>query len=248
MDVEDFAEEYALKADEELLLLAAASKDLTEEARTALTDELAKRGIRPVAPPPITTAMQEPIRIVVSVASGTPRPEASLPWQVLWFFLHLLILYALVMFFSWRLSSLAYSLVRFLFQQGMSPLDFHIRYLLLFSVIPGFLAGLIIARFNAKAGRYVWIVPAAILIVKIATFPVGHASVLLPQADSHWLARFQYYFAADLTDVQREFAQIWSTAPFYAAAAYSGAALVAVRSRLHEAIDNARQKPQGFLP
>lgn len=239
MDVKVFADEYALKADEELLLLAAASQDLTEEARTALADELARRGVQPPPPP---APVPRPVKIVVPAGqSAAHRREASRPWQVLWFFLHLVIVYFVVMFFSWRIAYVVHSVLGAAVDKiaTASLFDFFVSHLFLFSLVPGFIAGLAIARFNARAAKYVWVVPAAVVALRISIFPAAAGSVLFGRQQSHWWTVLQYFFVTDLADVTRGLTQMRITVPLYAAIAYSGAAIVAARSQLHEAIDRA---------
>ena len=247
MDVKELADEYALKADEELLLLAAASKDLTDEAQTVLAGEFARRGIeppkpvQPVAPHPLVA----PIRIVLPSVQVPARREASWPWQILWFFVHLVIVYFVMAFFPWRIALVAYSVRSALERHATTSLfDFFVAHLFLFSMLPGFVAGMTFARFNVKAARYVFLVPATILAVRILIY-VGEGSVMFGAQPSHWWSGFRYYLVTDLADALRGIAQIRSAAPFYAAAAYTSGAIIAAESRLHDAIDRALGRGQG---
>ena len=251
MDVKDFAGEYALRADEELLLLAASAKDLTEEAQAALAEELAKRGLQPPPPPqpPPIRVVSPPIRIVVRPEQTlVSRQEGSLPWQVLWFFLHVLTVYIVVALMTFRLAFVTRSLVGLVFEPvaNTNPFQFLFAHLFVFSVMPGFVAGLFVARFNVKAAKYAWVIPTLILVLRVATFSVENASVMSQHSPSHWLSALQYFFIADAADLVRGMTQFRIVSPLYAAVAYSVAAVVARRSRLHEAIDhsmNGREEP-----
>jgi hypothetical protein len=123
---------------------------------------------------------------------------------------------------------------------------FSFSHIFAFSFIPAFLAGLINARFKHKAALLVWLIPTAILVYKLATFPVP--SVLQSQPS----AAFHQYFgggfhipefrdwrnllaiASSNSDMTRGMAQFNYTAFFYAGIDYSLAAWVCLRANWDE--------------
>lgn len=159
--------------------------------------------------------------------------------QVLRFFLHLAALYLVVnlcvsSFAAWIyrvfLSALQIHTTR-------SGFEFLFSHLLFFSFVPGFLSGLLNARFRHRVAEFVWIVPVVALLYKLATFPAT-GSVLL---QSHsWPAIHEYFSGGFLVpevhtwegftglfsnpDLVRGIHQLRFTAPFYAGIAYSLAA------------------------
>ncbi len=263
MDVTELAGEYALKADEELLLLAAAAKDLTPEAQAALADELARRGIQPVPQPGTQLPQPATKSVVTEERPAKGRRHTSFPWQVLWFVVHLILIYLAVTLITPRLGYLTRQILLGLFphQVTATRFEFMFSHLLIFSLIPTFVAGLLMSRWNEKAAMFVWLLPAAILAIKLLSFPRATGSVFGPQP-SHWRHVFHYYFGGGFVvpdfhdwqefwsdvlttpDYARGMAQMTYSSPFYAGAAYSLAAFVAVRSRLHAAIDAVFQSPK----
>ena len=88
MRVGDLAGEYRAKTDEELLRLAMDSDQLTADAQSYLTSELAKRGIsaervralrdrpEPLASPPIV-----PARASYTISPPEPSETSKAPWR-----------------------------------------------------------------------------------------------------------------------------------------------------------------------
>ena len=130
-----------------------------------------------------------------------------------------------------------------------SQFEFLFSHLLAFSFVPAFLAGLVNARFKHRVAQFVWLVPAAILAYKLATFPAP--SVL----QSHQLsAAFHQYFGGGFLisefrdwhdfwsivdsnpDMARGMAQMTYTAPFYAGVGYSVAAWIGRRTELNRRV------------
>src|SRR5215467_10325132 len=86
-------------------------------------------------------------------------------WQLLWFFVHLGAVYAIVKFVTAWLSGWVYGTLLPLLQlhSSSSTFQFLFSHLFAFSAIPAFFSGLANARFRHKAAQFIWIVPAAIL-------------------------------------------------------------------------------------
>jgi len=83
MKVEDFAKEYQAKTDDELLRLAAHSEQLTPEASTSLSRELARRGIdakrpRTIEEEPLTAG---PAGSPYTIGPPLPAEEGKPPWR-----------------------------------------------------------------------------------------------------------------------------------------------------------------------
>lgn len=257
MDVKELAGQYARQSDEELLLLAVKPDDLVPEAQTALSCELAKRGITPAPPKPLPqSAIAAVAARPISVTIPAPRKYVSPPWQVLWFFVQLVLIYVTVTFFSPRVAywsrDIVVAIVRL--QDPPSRFEFLFNHIFLFSFLPLFVTGLLMARLNNKAALFVWTLPAAVLVLSLLSYSAKR-SVFVPQ--THILPAFHYYFGggfvvpdfrtweefwsvvAPNADYVRGIIQLRTTGPFYAAVGYSLAVFVATRSRLHEAIDAA---------
>jgi hypothetical protein len=167
-------------------------------------------------------------------------------WQVLWFLLHLVAVYAIVKFFTPWLAGWARGTLLPLLQQPTSSSRFEFLYSHIFalSFAPAFFAGLINARFKHKAAQFVWLVPTVLLAYKFATFPAP--SVLQSQS----AAAFHQYFGGGFvigefrnwrefwntvesnSEMMRGMAQMSYTAPFYAGIAYSVAAWIGRRTDL----------------
>jgi hypothetical protein len=161
-------------------------------------------------------------------------------WQILWFLLHLAAVYVLVEFFTPWLAGWTRGTLLPLLQHPTSSgrFEFLFSHILAFSFTPAFLSGLINVRFRHKAAQFVWLVPAAILAYKFATFPAP--SVMQGQ----FPAAFHQYFgggflvpefrnwqdlfsiAGSNNDMTRGMAQLSFTAPFYAGVGYSAAAWI----------------------
>lgn len=172
-------------------------------------------------------------------------------WQLLWFLLHLTLVYAIVKFFTpWLAGWTRGTAIPLLLQHPASSSRFEFLYshLLALSFVPAFFAGLVNARFRHKAALFVWLVPALILAYKFATFPA--TSVL----QSQLTAAFHEYFGGGFvigefqnwrefwdivgsnSDMMRGMAQMQYTAPFYAGIAYSTAAWIGCRTELNRRV------------
>jgi hypothetical protein len=175
--------------------------------------------------------------------------KTALGWQIVWFLLHVAVVYAIVNFCTvWLAGWTRGRLLPFLEIRttSSSQFEFLFTHLLMFSFVPAFLAGLVNARFKHKVAQFVWLVPATILAYKFATFPAQ--SVL----QSHLSAAFHQYFAGGFLirefgdwhdfwsivdsnpDMTRGLAQMTFTAPFYAGIGYSVAAWICRRTELHQ--------------
>lgn len=162
-----------------------------------------------------------------------------LGWQVLRFVLHLGALYATVFFCTPWLAGWTRETVLPVLQQPTSSnrFQFLFSHIPAFSVVPAFVAGLIMnAKLRHRVARLVWLIPAMILLYKFITFPVP--SVLQGQIP----AAFHYYFEGGFlvpefrewrelvsnasfdSDMKRGIAQLNFSAPFYGGIAYSVAA------------------------
>jgi hypothetical protein len=171
-------------------------------------------------------------------------------WQILWFLLHLVAVYAVVNFCTaWLAGWTRGTLLPLLQHPTFSGrFEFLYSHLFAFSFIPAFLFGLINARFKHKAAQFVWLVPAVILAYKFATFAAP--SVL----QSQFSAAFHQYFgggfmipefrnwhefwsiAGSNSDMTRGMAQMKFTAPFYAGVGYSAAAWIGLRTELNRKV------------
>lgn len=183
-------------------------------------------------------------------------PHARLPgktavgWTIVWFFLHLAMVYAIVNFCTPWLAGWTRGRLLPLLQRrtpSSSQFEFLSSHLLAFSFVPAFLTALVNARFKHRVAQFVWLVPTAILAYKFATFPAP--SVLQNQLS----AAFHQYFGGgfligefrswdDLRslysnpDMTRCMAQFFYTAPFYAGVGYSVGAWIGCRTELHRKI------------
>jgi hypothetical protein len=176
--------------------------------------------------------------------------------RTLWFLLHLAAVYILVEFFTPWLAGWTRGTLMPLLQHPTSSgrFEFLFSHILALSFIPAFLSGLVNARFRHKAAQYVWLVPAAILAYKFATFPA--LSVL----QSPFKAAFHQYFgegfvvpefrnwhdlfsiAGSNYDMTRGMAQLRFTAPFYAGVGYSLAAWIGRRTELSRKVAEGVKK------
>lgn len=175
----------------------------------------------------------------------------SVGWQIVWFFLHVAVVYVIVNFgVAWLAGWTRARLFPFLQIRttSSSQLEFLFSHLLIFSFIPAFLSGLVNARFKHKAAQFVWLVPTAMLAFKLATFPAP--SIFQSQMS----AAFHQYFgsgflirefrdwhdfwsiAVSNPEMKRGMAQMTFTAPFYAGVGYSMAAWIGRRTDLHRKV------------
>ncbi len=178
-----------------------------------------------------------------------PVPHRRDRLEILWFLLHLAAVYIIVEFCTpWLAGWTRATLLPLLDHPTSSGrFEFLFSHILAFSFIPAFLAGLINARFKHKAAQFVWLVPAAILAYKFATFPAPSAF------QSQFPAAFHQYFGggfavpeyhsweefwsiASSHDVTRGMVQLKFTAPFYAGAGYSLAAWIGLRTEVNRKV------------
>lgn len=118
-----------------------------------------------------------------------PVGHVGVAWQILWFLLHLAAVYSIVKICTPWLAGWTRGILLPLLQHPTPSGRFEYLYshLFGFSFIPASLAGSVNARFRHKAAQFVWLVPAAILAYKFATFPAP--SVL----QSQFSAAFHQY-------------------------------------------------------
>jgi len=171
-------------------------------------------------------------------------------WQILWFLLHLAVVYAIVNVCTPLLARWTRDTLLPLLQHPSSSgrFEYLCSHLFVFSFIPGVVAGLVNARLRHKAAQFVWLLPAVTLAYKFAMFP--SPSVLPGQLS----AAFHQYFgggfmipefrnwreffsiAGSNSDMARGRAQTNFTAPFYAGIGYSLAAWISLRTELNRKI------------
>lgn len=183
-------------------------------------------------------------------AEDKPATYSAGGWQILWFLLHLAVVYIIVHFFTASLAGWTRGTVLPLLHlpTSSSPFEFLYSHILALSFVPAFFAGLINARFKHKAAQFVWLVPTVILAYKFATFPAP--SVF----QSQFTAAFHQYFGGGFvigefrdwrefwnivesnSDMMRGMAQMRYTAPVYAGVAYSVAAWIGRRVELSQRV------------
>jgi len=176
-------------------------------------------------------------------------PHRTGGWQVLWFFVHLAVVYAIVKFAApWLAGWTRGRLLPLLqYPPSSSRLEFFYSHLLAFSLIPAFVSGLANARFKHKAAEYVWLFPGLILAYKVMTFPTS--SVLqggFPAFHEYFgggfmIPEFRDYrdiwsIVSSNPDVRRGMTQMLYTAPFYAGVGYSVAAWIGRGTELHRRV------------
>jgi len=178
-----------------------------------------------------------------SLSATKSTPPQAIVWKVLWFVVHLAVVYLLVTSLTpwlagWVQGVLLPKLGR---PKSVSQFQFLFSHLLVLSFVPAFVTGLANVRFKQEVAAYVWLVPSAILAYKFLTLPT--ASVF----QSHAMSAFHQYFggeflipeyrnwqefwpiAASNADMERGMAQLHFTAPFYAGVAYSIAGWIGAR-------------------
>jgi hypothetical protein len=179
----------------------------------------------------------------------TTREEASLQdvhpaspvYQAIRFVLHLAAVYLIVWFMTPWLAGRWHDWVLPLMSSSFdeSRLQVLFSHVLALTFIPGFIVGCINAKYQHKVALFVWIVPTAILIYFLVTFPTSIFQ-------DHWMRAFHYYFAGGLLlpefysyrdlftrimqngDAVRGLAQLRVTGPVYAGVGYSLGALLSV--------------------
>jgi hypothetical protein len=179
-----------------------------------------------------------------------PVGHVGVAWQILWFLLHLAAVYSVVKICTPLLARWTRDTLLPLLQHPSSSGRFEYLYshLFGFSFVPGFVAGLVNARFRHRAAQFVWLLPAVILAYKFVMFP--SPSVLQGQLS----AAFHQYFgggfmipdfrnwhdfwaiAGSNSDMTRGLAQLEFTAPFYACVGYSLAAWIGRRTELNRKV------------
>jgi hypothetical protein len=183
-------------------------------------------------------------------AHEKPALHSAAGWQILWYFLHLAAVYAIVEFCTPWLAGRTHGVLLPLLHHPSSSgrFEYFYSHLFAFSFIPGFAAGLLNARFKHKAAQFVWLVPAVILAYKLATFSAP--SVL----QSQFSAAFHQYFGGGFIIPEfRDWRDFWSivgsnpgmlrgmaqlkfTAPFYGGVGYGLAAWLARRTDLNRKV------------
>jgi hypothetical protein len=176
-------------------------------------------------------------------AAGGIRPvgqSTSIPRRFVQFSLHLAIVYLLAKFTVLWLTGVAHNvilpLLRLPSQEGR--LEFAFNHLALFSVLCGLIAGFVAATYEHRAAQLVWIVPAAILIDKFATFPTSVLESHFDVAYHHYLARgfliaeardYEALFRGWNSDYDRGLDQLTFAVPVYVSIAYGFATWVGIR-------------------
>jgi hypothetical protein len=176
-----------------------------------------------------------------------------LAWRCLRFATHVAIVYGVVQFVTpgwagWTYRSLLPLLhVR---TSALSGFDFLFSNLAILSLAPAFLVALLTFRFRDKSTAFVWVVPAAVLAYKVATYmaPSMAPSVL----ESGGMSGLHYYLGSNFAisefhswrefwdlvatnpDMLRGMAQLRFTAPFYAGIGYSLAAWICLRTSVDQ--------------
>lgn len=167
-------------------------------------------------------------------------------WHTLWFLIHLVAVYAIVNFVTPGFAGWIHGRILPLLHHPSSSgsFEFFFSHIIVVSVVPAFLTGLVNAKFRHKAAEFVWIVPVAILTYRFFTFPAP--SVLQSRLPAAFLEYFGGGFVVPEFNNWREFwaivgtnsdmtrgmEQVRYTAPFYAGVAYSVAAWLGRRAQL----------------
>jgi len=168
--------------------------------------------------------------------SSVPTNYASMLRQGTRFALHLLAVYLVVQFLTMWVAGRVHDIfLPFVLQHQptVSYFQFAFSHLFAFSFFPALAVGFMYSEwFRHRVALLVWIVPAAVLAYKFATFP---ASLF----QSHFALAFHEYFASGFTipefhsyrelfelvgpnpDMARGIQQLHYTAPVYAACGYS---------------------------
>ena len=178
-----------------------------------------------------------------SLSATKSTPPQAIAWQVLWFVVHLAVVYLLVTSLTPWLAGWAQSVLlpKLGWPKSVSQFQFLFSHLLVLSFVPAFVAGLANVRLRQKVAAYVWLVPSAILAYKLLTYPT--VSVFQSRAMSAFHQYFEGGFlipeyrnwqefwsvTASNADMERGMAQLHFTAPFYAGVAYSVARWIGAR-------------------
>ena len=185
-----------------------------------------------------------------SPPSAQHEQRSSGHWQFLWFFPHLLLVYAIAKFVApWAAGWVQRVLVQLEVIPPSGGFGFFFSHILAFNFLPAFLTGLVNARFRHDAAKYVWLIPAAVLAYKFATFQTS-TSVLV-HGYSFSAAFHQYFennfstpqfsdwkefwaFVGGNADMLRGMVQATVTAPFYAGVGYCAAVWIGLRTQLNK--------------
>ena len=196
--------------------------------------------------------MQEAPEIEV-LSQDTPGGSSASGWQILWLLLHVAGVYAVVKFVTPWLAGWAQRILLFLDPSTPGSFQFLFSHILVLSILPAFLFGLINSRWKQRVAEFVWLFPAVILTYQCLTFAVPSSSVLVSQ--SKFPAVFHQFFAGGFAipefhdwtefwqiarssypDMTRGMAQVQYTTPFYAGIAYSAAAWIGRRTNLIQTV------------
>jgi hypothetical protein len=171
-------------------------------------------------------------------------------WQVLWFLLHVAVVYGITNFCTTWLAGWTRGTLLPLLQKptSLSSYEFLFSHIFAFSFVPAFAVGLINARFKHRVAQFVWLVPTAVLAYKFLIFP---ASSIF---HSQFSAAFRQYFGGGFLipdardwhdfwtmvrsnpDMARGMAQLNFAAPVYAGIGYSVAAWIGRRTNLSQKV------------
>lgn len=192
--------------------------------------------------------------------------KSRINWQILWFFPHVIVLYGVVNFCTAWLAGWTHGTLLPLLEHPSSSsyFEFFYSHLLIFSVIPAFVSGLLFnLKWKQRVAEFVWLVPTAILLYKFYKFS-DTSSVFQRQSSAPLLLAFHHYFSSDFLIAEyRDWTEFWQivrsnpdmlrgmdqfqfTAPFYAGVAYSVAAWIALRTRLDEVVITKVKQWEGW--
>lgn len=183
--------------------------------------------------------------------------EPSPVWRCIRFAIHLAIVYAVVQFATPGLAGWTYHSLLPIFHvrtSSSSGFEFLFSNLAIFALAPAFLAGLLTFRFRDKSTAFVWVIPAAVLAYKIATY--------LPPSllEAGRLPGLHYYLGNDFVisefrswrefwdivesnpEMTRGMAQFRFTAPFYAGIGYSFATWICLRTSMDQKLIASLQR------
>jgi hypothetical protein len=164
----------------------------------------------------------------------------SIAWHAFLFLLHMSVVYLVAHFCVAWLAGRIHGFVMPLLQMPSNErsFEFLFNHLAILSVSCGVMAAVITAQYGHGVSRWVWIVPAAILAYKFATFP----STLF---QDHFAVAFRHYFAGgfvipEFSSYHEMFAgwspenvrgidQMQVTAPAYVGISYSIGSWLATR-------------------
>jgi hypothetical protein len=188
-----------------------------------------------------------------SQARINQKPKIN--WQILWFLPHMVVVYGLVNFCTPWLAGWTHGTLLPLVQRpsSSSHFEFFYSHLLVFSVVPAFISGLLFnLKLRQRVAEFVWLIPTVVLLYKFYTF--SDTSSVFERQSGPLLLAFHHYFSSDFLIAEyRDWADFWSivrsnpdmlrgmdqfqfTAPFYAGVAYSIAAWIALRTELHHVV------------